>query len=107
MNVQTSFTNFDATEKEKAKEYLEAKVAKLMPLIEAHYPDPDTVRLDVKFTKFDKHSAYETKFHLHLPRVHGGLQSSEVKHSITEPLDKATDKLEAQLVKHFKKLTRE
>jgi len=107
MLVHTQVTNLTEPEKVQFEEYLVQKLKRITGFIESHYPDEDTTKLEVKIQKHDKHTAFEVEYILHLPRVSQPLVSSEVKHSITEPMDKATSKLEAQLTKHFKKLTRE
>lgn len=106
MIIQTHVVNLTDPEKDQFKEYLEKKVEGLRTILEAHYPDQDTVKLDVHMKKHDKHTAFECEYVLHLPRVHQPLVASEVKHTITEPMDFAVAKLEGQLVKHFDKLTR-
>jgi ribosomal subunit interface protein len=107
MLVHTHVKNLTPPEKEQFEEYLEKKLTRLRTIIEAHYPDEDTVKIDVHMKKHDKHTAFECEFVLHLPRTHTPLVAKEVKHSVTEPMDSVTSKVEAQLVKHFKKLTRE
>lgn len=107
MRIQTHVENLTEPEKEQFDAYLEQKLKRITEWIESHYPDVDTVKLDVHMKKHDKHTAFECEFILNLPRIHRPLVAREVKHSITEPMDSVTSKLEAQLSKHFKKLTRE
>ncbi len=106
MILQTRVQNLTAPEKDQFEKYLEKKSKKIADLLEAHYPDPDTIKLDVHMQKHDKHTAFECEYVLHLPRVHQPIVAREVKHSVTEPMDFALAKLEGQLVKHLKKLTK-
>ncbi|MBT5824473.1 hypothetical protein HOH67_05085 [Candidatus Peregrinibacteria bacterium] len=107
MLVHTHVTNLTAPEKEQFESYLEKKLDRIRGFIEAHYPDKDTVKMDVHIQKHNKHTAFEFEYVLHLPRVHQPLVTSETKHTITEPMDSATEKMEGRLRRHFKKLTRE
>ncbi len=105
MRIQTRIVNLTEPERDQFKEYLDKKVDSLRPILEAHYPDEDTVKMDVHIEKFDKHTAFRVEFVLDMPRTHQRLVAEETKHSITEPMDAVTSKLEAQIVKHFKRLT--
>lgn len=106
MILQTHVHNLTAPEKEQFDNYLGKKTKKIQDLLESHYPDEDTIKLDVHMRKHDKHTAFECEYVLHLPRVHNAIVAREVKHSVTEPMDFALAKLEGQLVKHLKKLTK-
>ncbi len=94
--------NLTEPEKVQFESYLEKKLEALMPLLDAHHPDEDEVVVHANIQKHDKHTAFEFDYVLELPRAR--LAASETKHSITESLDFATEKLEQQLVKHFKKI---
>lgn len=103
MLVQTHVKNLTEPEKEQFEAYLEKKIERLKTILEAHYPDYDTIKLDVHMEKHEKHTAFEVELVLHLPKS-SPLVAQEVKHTITEPMDSATSKLETQMVKHFKRL---
>lgn len=105
MRVQKRIKNLTEPEKEQFEAYLDKKLATLKTLLDAHHPDEDEVVVNANIQKHDKHTAFEFGYVFELPKAR--LTSSEVKHSITESLDFATEKLEQQLVKHFKKLARE
>jgi ribosomal subunit interface protein len=107
MLVQVHVNNLTEPERAQFDAYLEKKLERIRAFVDAHYPDPDTVKLDVHMKKYDKHRAFDCEFILHMPRTHRPLVSQEVKHSVTEPMDSATAKMEGQLRRHFKKLTRE
>jgi ribosome-associated translation inhibitor RaiA len=107
MLIRTHIKNLTPPEKDQFEAYLPKKVEALKAILESHYPDEDTVKLDVHIQRHEKHTAFEVEYVLHLPRTHQPLVGSEVKHSVTEPMDKAIAKLESQVVKHFKKLARE
>lgn len=104
MRVQKRVRNLTEPEKEQFETYLDKKLAALLPLLEAHHPDEDEVIIHADMQKHDKHTAFEFEYVLEMPRAR--LSAKEVKHSVTESLDFATEKLEKQLVKHFKKRLR-
>lgn len=104
MRLRKKIVNLTQPEKEQFEEYLDKKLANLQPILEAHYPDVDSVYVDASVEKHDKHRAFEFRLLMEMPRKR--LMSREVKHSITESLDFATQRMESQLVKHIKKLTR-
>lgn len=106
MRLNSRSKNLTPPEKDQYEKYLEEKVKRLQKLIEPHYWDEDTVKLDARMQKHDKHKAFEFEFVLELPR-NGNMVAREVKHSVTEVMDLATDALETQLKKHFKKIARE
>ena len=105
MRLQKRIKNLTEPEKEQFEAYLDKKLATLKTLLDAHHPDEDEVVVNANIQKHDKHTAFEFDYVFELPKAR--LTASEVKHSITESLDFATEKLEQQLVKHFKKLARE
>lgn len=105
MRLQKRIKNLTEPEKAQFEAYLDKKLLALMPLLDAHHPDEDEVVVYANIQKHDKHTAFEFDYVFELPK--GRLTSSETKHSITESLDFATEKLEQQLVKHFKKSARE
>ncbi|QQR54412.1 HPF/RaiA family ribosome-associated protein [Candidatus Peregrinibacteria bacterium] len=105
MRVQKRIKNLTEPEKAQFETYLEKKLENLRPLLDAHHPDEDEVIVHANMQKHDKHTAFEFEYVFELPRAR--LNASEVKHSITESVDFATEKLEQQLIKHFKKLARE
>jgi len=102
MQIRKHIKNLTEPEKEQFENYLEKKLATLSTVVDAHYPDQDTVLVDAKIEKFDKHSAFQFEYIFELPKTR--LVSSEVKHSITESMDLATEKMEQQMRKHFKKM---
>jgi len=106
--MRTHIRTKNLTEPEKAQfeTYLEEKLKRIKPFLESHYPDMDTVKLDIRLEKHDRHRAFEFEYVLETPR-HGHFVAKEVKHTITEVMDRATDWLERQVRRHFKKLTRE
>lgn len=105
MRVQKRIKNLTQPEKEQFEAYLDKKLATLAPLLDAHHPDEDEVVVHANIQKHEKHTAFEFEYVFELPRAR--LNASEVKHSVTESLDFATQKLERQLVDHFKRLVRE
>lgn len=105
MRIHRRIRNLTEPERAQFEEYLEKKIdLHVKPMLEVHYPDPDTVHLFAEIEKFDKHSAFSVGFVLEMPRKR--LVSKEVKHTITEAMDFATSRVEKGIVKHFKKLTR-
>lgn len=104
MRLRKKIVNLTEPEKAQFEEYLDAKLSALQPILEAHFPDEDTVYVDASIEKFDKHRAFAFRYLVEMPRKR--LMSREVKHSITESLDFASQKMEQQLIKHFKKTAR-
>ncbi len=105
MRVMPVIKNLTEPEMEQFHSYLEAKLGRLAPVLESHYPDEDAVKVDARIRKHERHSAFELELVINMP--HGKFISKETKHSITEVLDLTTDRLETQMNKHFKKLIRE
>ncbi len=104
MRIHRRIRNLTEPERAQFEEYLEKKLTALEPIVQAHYPDEDTVHLFANIQKHEKHSAFAYECILEMPRKR--LVSSEVKHTITEVLDFASDRMAQLLVKHFKKLPR-
>lgn len=104
MRLRKKIVNLTEPEKAQFEEYLDKKLATLQPILDAHYPDADSVYIDASVQKHDKHRAFEFRLLMEMPRKR--LMSREVKHTITESLDFASQRMETQLVKHFKRLTR-
>ena len=104
MRLRKKMVNLTEPEKAQFEEYLDKKLANLMPILEAHYPDADTVYVDASVQKHDKHTAFDFRLLMEMPRKR--LMTQEVKHSITESLDFATKRMEQQIVKHLKRMTR-
>lgn len=104
MRLRKKIVNLTEPEKAQFEEYLDKKLANLQPILEAHFPDADTVYVDANIEKFDKHRAFAFRLLLEMPRKR--FMTREVKHTITEVLDFSTQNMEKQLVKHLKRLTR-
>lgn len=105
MRVMPVVKNLTGPEADQFHSYLAAKLERLAPMLDSHYPDDDQVKVDARIRKHERHRAFQLEMVFNLP--HGQFMSAETKHSITEVLDFTTDRLETQLTKHFKKLTRE
>lgn len=106
MRVQTQVKNLTDPEKAQFEQYLVEKLKRVEPLIDSHYPDEDTVKLDCRIRKHERHTVFEFEYVMDIPKT-GHLVFGEKKHTITEVMDKSTDRLERKLHEHFKKLTRE
>lgn len=105
MRVMPVVKNLTEPEAAQFHSYLAAKLERLKPMLESRFPDEDQVKVDARIRKHERHSAFQLEMVFNLPR--GKFMSTETKHSITEVLDFTTDRLETQLTRHFKKLTRE
>jgi len=105
MRIHRRIKNLTEPEKEQFEKYLAEKLERIKPYIDAHHPDADTVKIDARIEKHEKHTAFEFKYELEMPRKR--LVATKTKHGIKESMDLATDKLEVALRKHFKKLTRQ
>jgi len=102
MNISTQFRNLTEPEKEQFEAYFPKKLDSLSRIFSTHFPDEDTVQLQVKLQKHDKHTAFDFEMKLTLPRAEPFL-AQEVKHTITEVVDLALEKMERQVMRHFKK----
>lgn len=102
MRVHKRVKNLTEPEREQFDTYVEKKIASIMPMVEANYPASDAVHVFVEIQKHEKHTAFAFSCILEIPRKR--LMASETKHTITEALDFATQKLEQRLTKHFKRL---
>lgn len=104
MRLRKKIVNLTEPEKAQFEEYLDKKLTNLLPMLESHYPDADSIYVDAAVEKHEKHRAFEFRLLMEMPRKR--VLAREVKHSITESLDFATQRMEQQLVKHLKRLTR-
>ena len=102
MRLHKRIKNLTEPEREQFETYLNKKLEAIMPVIEAHYPDSDAVHVFAEIQKHTKHSAFAVDLILEIPRKR--LMAEEVKHTITESLDFATQKLEQRLSKHFDRM---
>jgi ribosome-associated translation inhibitor RaiA len=102
MNLTIQTKNLSAAEKEQFETYLAKKLEGLKRPLEARFPDPDTVKFQVKIEKHDKHTAYDVEMKLTFPHSEP-VVTQEVKHTITESLDFATERIERQMLKQLKK----
>lgn len=102
MRVHKRIKNLTEPEQEQFETYLAKKLEAIMPMVEANYPDSDAVHVFAEIQKHQKHTAFAFDVILEIPRKR--LMAEETKHSITESLDFAMEKLEQRLTKHFKRL---
>ncbi len=102
MNVSTHVKNLTAPEKEQFETYLTKKVESLRKVLDARFPDEDTVQFQVNIQKHEKHTAFEVEMKLTFPRSEP-VVTQEVKHTITESVDFAVERIERQMMKHLKK----
>lgn len=102
MRVHKRIKNLTEPEREQFETYLEKKLDAISTVIEAHYPDSDAVHLFAEIQKHHKHTAFAFDIILEIPRKR--LMAEETKHTITESLDFAMQKLEQRLSKHFDRM---
>lgn len=91
----------------KDEEELQEYFMKKLPAIEkllSHFSE-DSVLLQVKGEKFQKHSAYDVELTLKLPSV--TLTAREASHLLTKAVDLAKDRILMQLKKSVLKVRRE
>jgi ribosomal subunit interface protein len=91
------FKNMVPSEEEQLREYFLTKVPKIEKML-SHF-SPDSVTLQVKGEKFQKHSAYDVELTMKSPL--GTLTSQEASHMITKAVDLAKDRLMLQLKKNL------
>lgn len=95
MKVRTQFKNM--TDKEQAifSDYLEKKIEPIAGLL-VNFPE-DSVMLEVRVEKFEKHDAFDVEMILKMPSK--TIQSKEASHTITKALDLSKDRLVTQIKK--------
>ncbi len=103
MRLRKTIRNLTEPEKEQFETYLEAKLSMLASIVETHYPDEDALQVDVTIEKLPKRTVFIFTYAFEFP--HGHCNAEEAKHTITEVIDLASDKMERQLRAHFEKLT--
>lgn len=99
MKLQVFSKNCTGAEQEKCEKYVEKKLGAIERLLKNF--DPDSVALEVKVQKFEKHKAYKVEFVLRLSRTK--LVGEETSHTITKAVDLAKDRLVVQLKKFEEK----
>lgn len=102
MRIHKRIKNLTEPEKRQFEEYLERKLGTLTPILSAHHADPDAAHFFAEIQKHHKHTAFVFECILEVPRKR--FVASETKHTITEAVDFATQRIEFQMAKHFKKL---
>lgn len=109
MRIKFRTQNLTEPEEAQFKEYLEQKLKRIKPIIDEHYPDEDTAKLNVGIEKIKqfKRVVFKVNYTLDIPRTHKPLAARGAKHTVTESMDMATSKLESEVTKHFEILTRQ
>lgn len=102
MRVHKRIKNLTEPEREQFETYLAKKLEAFMPLIEGHYRDSDAVHIFAEIQKHHKHTAFDFDIILEIPRKR--LMAEETKHTITESLDFAMQKLEQRFIKHIDRM---
>jgi ribosome-associated translation inhibitor RaiA len=102
MRVHKRIRNLTEPEQEQFETYLAKKLDLLVPVLEAHYADPDSVHAFAKIQKHHKHTAFAFELILEMPRKR--IVATETKHTITEVLDFSVQRMELQLTKHMDRL---
>lgn len=95
MKITRLYKNISNAGQEIFDSYLPSKLEQIESLL-SNFPD-DSVNLDVKIEKYDKHDAYDVEFVLKMPMK--TMKSKETSHSITKAVDLAKDRLIIQLKK--------
>jgi len=95
MKITRLYKNVSQKEQELFDSYLPSKIEQVESLM-THFQD-DSVSLDVKMEKYDKHDAYDVEFVLKMPMK--TMKSKEASHGITKAVDLAKDRLIVQLKK--------
>lgn len=80
------------------EDYLPKKIEQIESLLQRF--DEDTVELDIRVEKFDKHDAFEVEFVLKIPMR--TITAKEASHAITKAVDLSKDRLVSQLKKFQK-----
>lgn len=102
MKIQFFCKNCTGVEQEKFEKYIEKKFAAIERLLKKF--DADSVTLEIKMQKFEKHKAYKVEFVLRVSRRK--FVGEETSHTITKAVDLAKDRLIVQLKKFEEKMRR-
>ena len=103
METMFFFKNMSPEGEEKLQEYFSKKLPAIEKLL-SHF-SPDSLLLQVKGEKFDKHSAYDVELTLKLPSE--TLTAQEASHLLTKAVDLAKDRLLMQIKKSVLRIRRE
>ncbi len=95
MKVRTQFKNMTDKEQALFSDYLEKKTDQIESLL-TNFPE-DTVMLETRVEKFEKHDAFDVEITLHMPSK--TVQAKEASHAITKAVDLSKDRLIAQIKK--------
>lgn len=89
------FKNMSPADEEQMREYVAKKLPKIEKMLSRF--SSDSVILQVKGERFQKHSAYEVEMVMKMPGE--TLSACEASHMITKAVDLAKDRLDMQLKK--------
>jgi len=95
MKVRYQYKNLSEKEQEIFEQYFSTKTKSFDALLSRF--DEDTVNLDLRVEKFDKHDAFEVEMTLDMPMRK--LQAKETSHAITKAVDLSKDRLLIQIKK--------
>ena len=102
MRVHKHIVNLTDPEEVQFNDYFERKLGRIKTFVERHFPDVDTVTMNVNMQRHEKHTAFEFDVKLSLPGFNPFVAEA-VKHSVTEPMDIVFDKLDQMIHKEFDK----
>lgn len=102
MRVHKHVVNLTDPEEVQFNAYLGQKLGRIEDFVKQHFPDEDTVTLNVNMRRHEKHTAFEFDIKLTLPAFNPFV-AKEVKHSVTEPMDTVFDRLDQMVHKEFDK----
>ena len=95
MKVKHQYKNMSELEQELFDEYIPKKLKQIEGLLTRFAED--SVTLDTRIEKFEKHDAYEVEFVLKLPMK--TLKAKETSHTITKAVDFSKDRIIVQIKK--------
>lgn len=87
------FKNMLPMEEQKLRDYFLSKLPKFEKIVKRF--SEDSVIMNVRGEKFDKHSAYEVEVVMKMPRM--TFTAREASHTINKAVDLAKDRLDMQL----------
>lgn len=105
MNIKFTFKNVSEGEKKTIEEYASSKIENLAEYLKRDLVDEDTVLVDVRMERFQKHSSWKADIMLTVKHDKARIfKATETKHSYTEAIDAVRDMLQDQIVKAKDKL---
>ena|SRR3990167_357983 len=100
MNTKFTFKNVSDGEKKEIEKYAGEKAEGLMEYLKGDLVDEDTILVDVRVERFQKHKSWKVDMMITVKHDKARtFKATETKHSYTESIDFVRDMLQDQIVK--------